>query len=242
MIRVQNVEKRFKKVTALDGVDVEAADGQITTLLGANGSGKSTMMRIIAGLLQPDAGAAFIDDIEVGKDPLGARARLGLFPDQFGLYPRLTAREHLEYFARFHGVKGKALKTAVARVAEEINLGDILNRRTEGFSQGQRMKVALGRTLIHEPPNLILDEPTRGLDIMNIRLLRDTLKRMRDDGRCILLSSHVMAEVSELSDRVVIIDKGRIVADGAPAAIIEETGARDLEDAFMRAIGHRSAA
>jgi sodium transport system ATP-binding protein len=239
MIKVENLKKTFGKVTAVDGASFTAANGAITTLLGSNGSGKSTTMRAITGLIEPDHGHAEVDGIPVAREPLKARSALGVFPDQFGLYPRLTTREHLQYFARLHGLHGRSLKAAIGEVTELLGLEDILNRRTEGFSQGQRMKVALGRTLIHQPQNLMLDEPTRGLDVMNIRLLRDTLKRVRDAGRCVLLSSHIMGDVHELSDLVVIIDKGRIAASGTPDELIATYGAADLEEAFVKAIGQR---
>ena len=236
MILAESLCKSFGAVRAVDQASFAAEDGKITTLLGGNGSGKSTTMRAIVGLVRPDAGRAVVDGIDPATDPLAARERLGLFPDQFGLYPRLTTREHLTYFARLHGLSGTALRVAVDEVSSLLSLGDLMDRRTEGFSQGQRMKVALGRTLIHRPQNLVLDEPTRGLDILNIRLLRDTLKAVRDAGRCVLLSSHVMAEVQELSDSVVIIHAGRVVASGPPAEIVARSGASTLEDAFVGAI------
>lgn len=236
MIIIENLVKTFGDVVAVNDASFTARDTEITTLLGANGSGKSTLMRAIAGLLEPDAGRVIVDKIHVAEKTLDARKKIGLFPDQFGLYPRLTAREHLEYYAKFHGLSGRALNDGIDEISSLLSMGDILNRRTEGFSQGQRMKVALGRTLIHKPKNLILDEPTRGLDVMNIRLLRNVLKSLRDQGRCILLSSHVMAEVQELSDRVVIINKGEITADGTPKTLIDEMNASDLEDAFIKSI------
>ncbi len=233
MIRTTQLHKSFGSIRAVDGVSFEARDGAITTLLGANGSGKSTTLRLLSGLLQPDAGRAEIDRIVVAEKPLQARMRVGVFPDQFGLYPRLTAREHLEYYAGFHGLRGKALANAVADISQLLDMQALLNRRTEGFSQGQRMKVALARTLVHQPPNLVLDEPTRGLDVTSMRLLRQVLRSLREAGRCILLSSHAMAEVQELSDEIVVMDQGRVMCSGAPQALIDQSGAPDLEAAFI---------
>ncbi|MFM2043872.1 MAG: hypothetical protein RLY86_2448 [Pseudomonadota bacterium] len=234
MMKIDGLVKRFGKVTAVDGVAFTAADGQITTLLGANGSGKTTSLRCLVGLLTPDSGTVAVDGIAVAADPRTARSRLGWFPDSFGLYPRLTAREHLRYYARLHGMGGTAMEAAIDRVIADLAMEDIADRRTDGFSTGQSMKVALARALVHGPRNLILDEPTRGLDVMSIRLLRDTLRGLRAQGRCILLSSHVMAEVAELSDRVVCIARGRTVAEGTPDQIIAMTGAPTLEDAFIK--------
>ncbi len=237
MIRTAALAKSFGKVQAISSVGFTAPDAAITTLLGANGSGKTTTLRIIAGLIKPDAGEAEIDGTDVIRDPYAGREKLGVFPDRFGLYPRLTAREHLAYFAGLHGVTGKALKTAIDEVTDALRMDDILNRRTEGFSTGQRMKVALARAMIHKPRNLILDEPSRGLDVVSIRLLRDILRRLRDEGCCILFSSHVMAEVDVLSDRILIIAKGEIAADGTAAELRARAGTDDLEDAFVTLAG-----
>lgn len=236
MISVDSIEKNFGKVRAVDNASFTARDGEVTTLLGANGSGKSTTMRAISGLIGVDSGSAHVDDINVAENPVKARKRLGIFPDQFGLYPRLKAREEIAYFASFHGLSGRRFKRALDEIVSLLNMEDIIDRRTTGFSQGQRMKVALARTLIHDPQNLMLDEPTRGLDVVNIRLLRKILLDRRNDGRCILLTSHVMAEVHELSDRVVVIDKGRVVADATPDDLIAQTGTTSLEDAFVSLI------
>ncbi len=236
MIRVENLFKSFKDVKAVNDVTFTARDGEITTLLGANGSGKSTTMRAISGVIKVNGGAAYVNDIHVAKTPVKARKQLGVFPDQFGLYRRLSAREEIAYFAGFHGIKGASLNKAIDDVVALLNMEDIIDRKTEGFSQGQRMKIALARALIHNPKNLMLDEPARGLDVMNIRLLRQILQERRNAGHCILMSSHVMAEVHELSDRVVIIDHGAIIADATPDALVAQTGTASLEDAFVALI------
>lgn len=236
MIRVENLVKKFKDLTAVSEANFTARDGEITTLLGANGSGKSTTMRAIAGVIKVNSGSAYVDDIQVSKSPVKARRRLGIFPDQFGLYRRLKAREEIAYFAGFHGLKGRQLNTAMDEIVSLLSMEDIIDRFTEGFSQGQRMKVALARTLIHNPQNLMLDEPARGLDVMNIRLLRRILQDRKENGHCILMSSHVMAEVHELSDRVVIINQGKIIADATPDALVARTDTDTLEDAFVSLI------
>lgn len=233
MITVQNISKSFGRVTALDDVSFEVPDGQITALLGANGSGKTTLMRIVCGLVNAKTGGAAIDHLDPARDPVEARKKIGWFPDQFGLYARLTAREHIVYFARFHGLMGKDLDARIDEMADLLDLKDILDRRTEGFSQGQRMKVALARTLVHRPQNLILDEPMRGLDIVNIRLLRSLLKRLRGENRCLMFSSHVMADVSELADRIIVLHQGHLVAEGTRSDICALGEAETLEDAYV---------
>jgi sodium transport system ATP-binding protein len=234
MIEVQDLAKRFGKVQAVDGASFTAPDGAITTLLGANGSGKTTTLNMLMGLLKPDRGAARVDGIAVEGNAQEARRRTGWFPDSVGLYPRLTSREHMRYFGELHGLEGKALEQAISATVATLRMEDIADRRTEGFSTGQRMKVALARALVHAPPNIILDEPTRGLDVISVRLLRETLRQLRAEGRCILMSSHVMAEVQELSDHIVCIADGRVVAEGSPQALMAKAEAPDLEEAFIR--------
>ncbi|NVJ98311.1 MAG: ATP-binding cassette domain-containing protein [Alphaproteobacteria bacterium] len=233
MIIVEKIAKNFGEVVAVQDVGFTAEDGMITTLLGANGSGKSTTLRTVAALLKPDQGQVTVDGICVQKDPLKAQERLGIFPDQFGLYTRLTAREHLEYYAQIHGLTGTALKHAIDEVVSLLHMEDILDRRTEGFSQGQRMKVALARAIVHKPQNIVLDEPTRGLDVMSIRMLRQILLELKSAGHCVLLSSHVMAEVEILSDHVVMIAGGVVCADGTPAELVEAAKQPNLEEAFV---------
>lgn len=234
MIELTGLAKSFGAVKAVQGASFAAPDGAITTLLGANGSGKTTTLSMVMGLLKPDAGTARVDGIDVREEPRQVQRRIGWFPDAFGLYPRLTAREHVRYFGELHGMAGKPLEEAIQRTLAELEMDDIADRRTEGFSTGQRMKVALARALVHSPANLILDEPTRGLDIMSVRLLRATLRRLRSEGRCILMSSHVMAEVEDLSDKVVVLSAGRVIAEGTAPEIVRRTGAPNLEEAFVQ--------
>lgn len=233
MIEADKLEKSFGAVRAVDGLSFTAANGALTTLLGGNGSGKTTTLRMIAGLIEPAGGRVAIDGADVRRQRMAALSRLGMLHDDFGLYPRLTVAEHIRFAAELHGLFGRRLSSSVARAIDELGLGDIRFRFAAGLSHGQRMKVALARTIVHRPRNLVLDEPTRGLDVFSMRVLRELLKKLRGDGVCILMSSHAMAEVTELSDRVIVIDQGRVKADGAPAAVVAQTNANDLEAAFV---------
>ena len=237
MLKVDNLVKHFGKVKALDGLSFEARDGEITGILGPNGAGKTTCLRTLYGLLKADQGTAMVDDYHVAESPLAARAQLGIFPDKFGLYERLTAYEQIEYFASLHGLTGGPRRDAIERIIDELHMQDIAHRKTAGFSQGQRMKVTLAQALVHRPRNLVLDEPTRGLDVMSTRILRENLVALKEKGHCILFSSHVMQEVAALCDRVVIVANGKKAAEGTPAELCALAGKTQLEDAFVSIIG-----
>ncbi|QFU25035.1 ATP-binding cassette domain-containing protein [Shewanella eurypsychrophilus] len=237
MIKVSNLSKRICEVQALDNLSFEAKDGQITGLLGPNGAGKTTCLRTVFGLLQADEGKAEIDGIDVSKFPIEAKQQLGLFPDPFGLYERLSPREYISYFAELNGLSRKEAKTATAKVLTQLHMDDIADRRCKGFSQGQRMKTALAQAIVHQPTNIILDEPTRGLDVMSTRVLRDLLKALKDQGHCVLFSSHVMQEVAALCDQVIVMADGKVVATGSPDELCQQTGKESLEDAFIKLIG-----
>ena len=237
MIEVKNLEKSYRDVKALNGLSFHANDGEITGLLGPNGAGKTTCLRSLYGLIHPDSGSAMIDSIEAMEQPLEVRKRIGIFPDKFGLYERMTAREHIAYIAELHGIRGAALDEKVQAVIESLNMAEIADRKTQGFSQGQRMKVALAQAIVHQPKNLILDEPSRGLDVMSTRILRELMYSLKAQGRCILFSSHVMQEVAALCDRVVIMVQGQVVANDTPQALCEQTGKESFEDAFVQLIG-----
>ena len=237
MIALQGVRKRFGKVEALRGVSFEVADGQVTGLLGPNGAGKTTALRVVYGVLVPDAGRATVDGIDLAADRVAAQRRLGVLPHAQGLYPRLTAREHVRYFAALHGLLGEGLEARVAEIVAALDMADFADRRADGFSQGQRVKVALARALVHDPRNVVLDEPTNGLDVGATRAVRGLLRKLRDEGRCVLFSSHVMQEVGILCDRVVVIARGEVVAQGSPDELRRSTGKESLEDAFVAAIG-----
>ncbi len=237
MIHVDNLSKSFKEVKAMQNVSFSANNGEITGLLGPNGAGKTTCLRTIYGLLKADQGSAQIDGIDTSIDPLAARKRIGIFPDKFGLYPRLTAREQIAYFAELHGLYGDKKAHAVDKAIYELGMQDIADRKTEGFSQGQRMKVTLAQAIVHQPANLILDEPTRGLDVMSTRILREILQGLKTSNRCILFSSHVMQEVAALCDRVVVMSQGKVAAINTPQGLCEQTGKDQLEEAFVAIIG-----
>ena len=236
MIKVDRIHKSFGNVQALRGVSFAAPDGKITGLLGPNGAGKSTIMRVLYTVLRPDKGYASVDGIDVVADSLGARRRIGALPHGAGLYPHLTARENIAYFARLCGVEKGVLDDQVDNIIKLLEIGDFADRRTKGFSQGQRTKVALARALVHDPQNVILDEPTNGLDVMATRSLRDLILKLKDAGRCVLFSSHVMQEVAALCDDICIIADGVVAIDDSIDGIRERTGCDDLEDAFVAAI------
>jgi sodium transport system ATP-binding protein len=229
--------KRFGAIQAVREVSFRAENAEITGLLGPNGAGKSTTLRMLYGVLRPDSGNARIDDIDIRGETSSARAHLGVLPHAAGLYGNLTGRENIEYFGALHGVDGERIAARTAELARALDMHGFIERRAKGFSQGQRIKVALARALIHDPANLVLDEPTNGLDVMAIRNLRDILRELRSQGRCILFSSHVMQEVAALCDRVVIIGHGRVLAQGVPEAIRLASGAASLEEAFLHVLG-----
>ncbi len=237
MIQVDDVRKRFGAIQALSGVSFCAQDGKTTALLGPNGAGKTTLLRLLVGLLQRDQGNISINGVDPAKDPIGARRSIGFLTDQFGLYDRLTTREHLVYFGELNGMSKESIARRIDDVVGLLGMEDILERRAKGFSQGQRVKVALARTLLHKPRHLLLDEPTRGLDVMSTRALRRTLAALREEGSCIIMATHVMQEVTHLCDDVIVIAKGQTVAQGSPAEICERTGIASLEDAFVSLVG-----
>jgi sodium transport system ATP-binding protein len=237
VIALEGVRKRFGKVEALRGVSFDVPDGRITGLLGPNGAGKTTALRLVYGALAPDAGRVMVDGLEVARERAAAQRRLGILPHAQGLYPRLTAREHVHYYGRLHGLDGDALAHRADELIQLLEMGPFADRRTDGFSQGQRVKVALARALVHDPRNVVLDEPTNGLDVAATRAVRRLLAALRDEGRCILFSSHVMQEVSALCDRVIVIARGEVVAEGTPDELRHATGRDSLEDAFVAAIG-----
>jgi sodium transport system ATP-binding protein len=242
MIEVRGLAKSFGDLQVVEDVNFVARDGEITGLIGPNGAGKTTMFRLICTVLRPDRGTTLIDGIDSQKDPLGARRRLGVLPDLRALYTRLTAREHLRYFGELHGIGRGELAARIDELVATLRMEDFIDRRAKGFSRGQQMKVALGRALVHEPHNIMLDEPTNGLDVATSRAVRDLLRRLRAEGRCILLTSHIMQEVAAHADRIVVLAEGRIVLSGAPADLRRATGLSDLEEIFMAATQGAAAA
>jgi sodium transport system ATP-binding protein len=237
VIEIQGLRKKFGAVEAVREVSFSAGDGTVVGLLGPNGAGKTTTLRMLSGLMRPDAGTIRVDHADVVADPIGAQAYMGILPDSRGLYPRLTPIEHIEYFGRLHGIPERALTGRARALVTRLGLNELADRRVSGFSQGERTKVALARALVHQPRNVILDEPTNGLDVMSTRAMRDLIRGLRRDGCCVLFSSHIMQEVSALCDRIVVIAQGKVVADGTPDELRRLTGHDNLEDAFVALSG-----
>jgi len=243
MIAMDDLRKQFttgrgrqaRSVGAVDGLTLHAQDGAITGLLGPNGAGKTTSLRMLVGLVTPDSGTIRVDGVDLRDDPQGVRARLGVLSDARGLYPRLTARENIVYHGRLHGVPEELAQARCEHLGRLLEMESLLDRRTDGFSQGERMKTALARALVHDPDNIVLDEPTNGLDVVATRALRETLRVLRDEtGKCIVFSTHIMQEVERLCDRVVVVARGRHVADGTVQSLCEQAGSADFEEAFVR--------
>jgi sodium transport system ATP-binding protein len=241
MINANDLHKAFKTkagtVRAVEGVSFQAQDGQITGLLGPNGAGKTTTLRMLYTLMTPDQGSVNVDGMDAARQPEAVRRALGVLPDARGVYKRLTARENIAYFGELHGMSAADIARRTDVLSRALDMGDILDRQTEGFSQGQRTKTAIARALVHDPKNVILDEPTNGLDVMTTRAMRGFLQQLRSEGRCVIFSSHIMQEVAALCDRIVIIAKGRVVAAGTADELRAQTGESNLEDAFVKAIG-----
>ncbi len=240
MIVVDGLAKSFggkREIKAVAGASFRAGDGAITGLLGPNGAGKTTLLRMLATLIAPDAGRATVDGYDVVRDRFEVRSRIGVLSDARGLYGRLTARENVRYYGHLHGLAGSVLDARVDALLAQLGLAELADRRAQGFSQGERMKVAIARALVHDPAAVLLDEPTNGLDIMSIRGLRELLRKLRAAGKCILFSSHVMQEVAALCDTIVILGHGRVVASGSGVELIAATGQATLEDVFVSLLG-----
>ena len=237
MIIVKNLRKSFGDVKAVNDVSFEARDGEITGLLGPNGAGKTTTLRMLYSLLPPDEGEIRIDGLDPTRDAMEIKRTLGVVPDNRGLYSRLTARENIAYFGELHGMSKKAIEKRIETMTATLDMGDFINRRTEGFSQGQNVKVAIARAMVHEPQTVLLDEPSNGLDVMSTRALRDYIRKLKAAGHSVVLSTHIMQEVAALCDRIVIIAKGEVAADGTTSELLERSGCDSLEDAFVKLIG-----
>jgi sodium transport system ATP-binding protein len=237
MIEVSDIYKSFGSIQALRGVSFRAPDGHITGLLGPNGAGKTTTLRILYTVLKPDSGSAAIDGHNTSTDACEVQRRIGALPDNHGLYARLTARENIRYYGRLQGLAGKKLEQNMDDIINLLDMKEIADRRTGGFSHGERLKVAIARALVHQPQNILLDEPTNGLDVMSMRNIRSLIRRLRDDGKTVLFSSHVMQEVSALCDLIVVIGRGQVAAAGTSEVLRQQTGQSNLEDAFVSIIG-----
>jgi sodium transport system ATP-binding protein len=237
LIELADIEKSFGAVRALRGVSFRAENGKITGLLGPNGAGKTTALRILYTVVQQDAGSARVDGFDTLASPREVQSRIGVLPDAHGLYPRLTSRENIRYFGRLHGLGRDELERQIDELIELLDMRDIADRRTEGFSTGQRVKVAIARALVQRPPNVLLDEPTSGLDVPATRAMREFIRRLRDRGTAVLFSSHIMQEVGALCDHIVVMSEGLVVASGTPEELKRLTGKENLEDAFIAAVG-----
>jgi sodium transport system ATP-binding protein len=237
LIEADGLSKRFGTVAAVTDVSLRALDGRITGLLGPNGAGKSTTLRILYTVLPPDSGDARVDGVSAVREPLAARRRMGVLPHGAGLYPNLTARENVLYFGALHGLSRAERRSRASELIRQLDMEEFADRPARGFSQGQRIKTALARALIHRPRNILLDEPTNGLDVMAVRTLRGLLQRLREEGHCILFSSHVMQEIAALCDEVIVIAHGRVAAQGTPAELRGRAGVESLEEAFVRLVG-----
>ena len=237
MIQVQGLSKAFGQVNAVQDVSFFAPDGQITGLLGPNGAGKSTTLRMLYTLLKPDSGTAQVDGFDVKESPLDVQKRIGVLADARGIYSRLTSRENIRYYGRLHGLEGEALEKQIDALLVMLDMQSIANRKTEGFSTGEKLKVSIARTLVHNPRNVLLDEPTNGLDVMSTRAMRQFILRLREEGKCVLFTSHIMQEVAALCDQIVIMSHGKVSATGSPDDLRRQTGHENLEDAFVAALG-----
>jgi sodium transport system ATP-binding protein len=237
MIQVQGLSKSFGSVKAVQNVSFSALNGQITGLLGPNGAGKSTTLRMLYTLLKPDHGTAHIDGFDISTSPLDVQARIGVLSDAQGLYPRLTTRENIRYFGQLHGLNGRELDERINQLLTMLEMRSIADRRTEGFSTGERLKVAIARAVVHDPVNVLLDEPTNGLDVKSTRAMREFILSLKEKGKCILLTSHIMQEVAALCDQIVIISSGSVSAQGTSSELLRRTGHDNLEDAFIDIIG-----
>jgi len=239
MIETRELTKHFGKLVAVDGVSFTCHDGEIFGLLGPNGAGKTTLLRLLATVLEPTAGTALVDGRDVREENTQVRARVGFLVETAGLYVRFTPREHLRFYGHLHSLDGPQLEQRINSVMEMLEMGDFADRRTEGFSVGMHRRVILGQALIHDPPNVILDEPTAGLDVMSTRNVRALIARFRGEGRCVQISTHLMDKAQRLCDRVAIIHRGRLQAVDTPASLIAQTGTDNLEEAFVRIVGEK---
>lgn len=233
MIRFQGLTKRYGPLTAVRDLTLEVRPGEVVALLGPNGAGKTTALRCLATLLAPTAGTASVFGADVVREPLEVRRRIAFIAASMGLYERLSARELVVYFGRLHGMDGPALDARVDALVELFDMGDFKDRFCGRLSTGQRQRVSLARALVHDPPALILDEPTLGLDVLSGRTIHEFIARERSLGKAVLFSTHQMEEVDLLADRVGVLRRGELVAVGTPRELLERTGTSNLARAFL---------
>ncbi len=233
---IENLEKRFGNVQALGGISFEARKGELFGLLGPNGAGKTTTIRSICSIIKPDAGSIEVDGVNVRKHPLEALKKMAVVLEEGSLYERLTSEENMILFAEFHGLKKDVIRERVEQVSKTLGLDEFLKRQFKGLSKGNRQKVLLGQALVVDPPLLILDEPTAGLDVPTQKSIRDLLKKIKK-SRTILYSTHIMSEAEELCDRAAIIDHGRLMAQGTVPELLKKTNTKTLEESFLKLVG-----
>jgi sodium transport system ATP-binding protein len=233
-LRKSFLDENRGEVRAVDGIDFDCAAGEIFGLLGANGAGKTTTLRILATVLRPDGGSASVMGHDVMREPDQVRRSLGFYSASTALYPRLTARETLEFFARIGGLERDRVRGRVNELIARFGISAYADTRVEALSQGMKQKVSIARTVVHDPPVLIFDEPTVGLDVLNALDMRKLIAELRSEGKCIVFSTHVMSEAEKLCDRIAIVHRGRIHATGTLGVLREATGLHYLEDIFVR--------
>ena len=242
MIEIENLSKyfrakRFKKVQAVNGVSFTVGDGEVLGLLGPNGAGKTTIMRLLGTVLQPTGGTARVGDFDVRQHPNEVRRVLGVLPEYWGLYERFSPREHLLLFGKFYRMDKVTLEKRIDELISLLDMGEYADRPCKRFSKGMSQKVALARALIHDPSHLLLDEPTAGLDVMSARQVRNLITRARNDGKCVIVSTHILSEAERLCDRLVFLDHGQVVAEGTSAELCQQADVEGLEDAFLKMVG-----
>ncbi len=242
MIETRDLCKNFKDkkrgtVKAVDNVTFSCKPGEVFGLLGPNGAGKTTTLRIISTALRPSSGTALINGIDVSKDPQKVREQIGFLSGNTGLYGRLTAREMVAYFGKLYGMDDTTVKRRTGELFSLLDMNKFADSRNEKLSTGMKQKVSIVRSVLHDPPVMVFDEPTSGLDVMSSRTIVDFIKKCRDDGKCVIFSTHIMSEAMRLCDRVAIIHNGRIYKEGTVNRLLEETQTNNLEDAFIKIVG-----
>ncbi len=233
MIEVKGLSKRFDGVTAVDDVSFRVAAGEVFGLLGPNGAGKTTTLRILATLLDADAGEARVAGHDVFRQGEAVRRSIGVVNGGMGLYDRLTGREILHYFGRLYDMPRSAIERRIAELDDLLHLGDALGKRAGTFSTGMKQKLVIARAVLHDPPVIFFDEVTSGLDVMARRAVLDVVKAYPSEARAVVYSTHVMSEVEELCDRAAVLYRGRVIAEGSIAALVEEGGEANLERSFF---------
>jgi sodium transport system ATP-binding protein len=240
MLEAHNLVKRFGKVIALDGVSLEVGAGEVVGLLGPNGAGKTTTLRILAGILTPSEGKVLVGELDNRAYPLETKMKIGFLSGDTQLYQRLNPREVLFYFGRLYGVEESRLRQRVESLIDQLEMGSFASRRCGTLSSGQKQRANIARAFLHEPPVLILDEPTASLDVISGQFIVEAIRRQRSAGRAILFSTHIMGEAEYLCDRIYLLHEGKIVDRGSLKELLDHSGCENLTDAFLYRIQHES--